>query len=68
MLIFGNLNSIWNQVISLNDQLSYDAAKVKVSPLNKHTQTRWTAEKLEESNSWNHQWGVAVIISSLGYR
>lgn len=40
MLIFGNLNSIWNQVISLNDQLSYDAAKVKVSPLNKHTQTR----------------------------
>lgn len=25
---------------SLNDQLSYDGAKVKVSPLNKHTKTR----------------------------
>lgn len=41
--------------MSLNDQLSYDVAKVKVSPLNKHTKTRWKAEKLEESKSWNHQ-------------
>ena len=37
--------------MSLNDQLSYDGAEVKVSPLNKHTNSRRKAETLEESKS-----------------